>query len=199
MPPSSTPNPVPDPDLPLTVSAAKNLAEELEKRVATLIGWYDVHSNPKARVSRSLRFLALILAIVGGLCPLLPESALKFWGWPAKEWGYSLLALAAGTLLFDKAFGVSSSWMRFKLTQVQLEAALHRYRIEVQLIVAAFPSATSLPAEAARRFTAVTRQFIDFAETAVVKETEIWILEFKSALLQIDTYIDQAQRAAKKT
>lgn len=80
--------------------------------------------------------------------------------------------------------------MRFKLAQVQLEAALQKYAVESQLILGAYPATAVLPPEAVGRFIAVTRQFVEFSEATVVKETEIWITEFQSALLQVDSYID---------
>ena len=89
--------------------------------------WYRRKKGPRQLVSLYIRFASLVVIFLGGLCPLVPSDSLRFNPHP---FGYLLLATGGGLFLFDKFFGVSSSWMRYMVAAQQIEAELERFAFE---------------------------------------------------------------------
>jgi hypothetical protein len=84
----------------------------------------------------------------------------------------------------DSAFGVSSSWMRFRAAQVDLELLLGRFRSDWNLELARLNG--EVP-ESAQRETLLTLQkhFLEDVEAVVRNETNNWMQEFRGALTQL--------------
>jgi len=76
----------------------------VEDNAAASISWYARRKLGKARASRCLRALAIVLAVVGGLIPIIYGIYTQAW---IAQLGYALLALAAGAVAADRYFGVS--------------------------------------------------------------------------------------------
>ena len=166
------------------------------RHAETYIQWYDRHANRNARVSRVCRLLAVFLGILGGLCPLLPITILEMTGFhnPAsaeatiKSLGFVFLACAGGLMLLDNSFGFSSSWMRFKLAQMQLQRALNNYRFGVS---STLTDAQKSEPEANDAIGERTAMFISSVGEIVITETESWITEFRGGQLQIQGFLER--------
>jgi hypothetical protein len=167
----------------------RELVGQAVARAEADIRWYEKHARKKAFASRLCRYFGILLAVAGGLCPLLPITFVA--GWLAaeplevevgiKSFGFILLALAAGIVILDRVFGYSSSWMRYKLAQVKLEYALERYRIQTSGILAA--SVDTPDGELAKAIFRVTEEFSATVGGIVLTETEAWISEYRAGLL----------------
>jgi hypothetical protein len=149
------------------------------------INWYRTKKRPKEHLSRILRCAALLLAIVGGLCPLLPEISKIDPG----RYGYILLAAGGGLLLFDKLFGLSSSWMRFIAAAQEIEALLDTFRVDwasekTKLIA---PAATSGNDP---RFQLI-KEFLANMHAVIERETNEWKLEFQKGEIHFETLLRQ--------
>jgi hypothetical protein len=80
----------------------------VEQFASETIGWYLGEKERKASWSRGLRALAAALATLGGAIPVAALAASKpVYG----NWGFVLLAFAAGSLAYDRFFGYSSAWL----------------------------------------------------------------------------------------
>jgi len=90
------------------------------------INWYRTKKKLKQQLSHLIRCTALFLLILGSLCPLLPQEN-RF---DVSRYGYVLLAAGGSLILFDKLFGLSSSWMRFMAAAEELEALLDVFRVD---------------------------------------------------------------------
>lgn len=163
----------------------------LRTRAEAQIKWYATNAKPKSILSSVVRFLVIALGVAGGLCPIVPASVA--WSADARNFGYVLLAAAAGLLLLDKGFGLSSSWMRFKLTQMHLEKELHTFVYQMEVLIATVENQSSVPPSLASRFLQLADAFVEATERAVVTETEGWIAEFQASILQIESYVEKSR------
>ena len=102
------------------------LYEWVEHLAVDAIDWYMTEKKRKARWSRRLRALAAILATAGGAVPVAALAA----GRPAAgNWGFLLLALAAGCIGYDRFFGYSSAWLRYLAAATALRARLVDFQL----------------------------------------------------------------------
>lgn len=170
------------------VEAAHVLFRQAEQNALATIDWYLWKKTIKSRWSRILRATAIVLAVAGGVVPLVHAarpSAI------AAEWGFVVLALSAGCVLFDRYFGFTSSWMRY----MRAQARLHR----VLLLAQADWATASLRAQdgqaAEDLLIPIIRGLIeDIAETVEV-ETDEWAAELtnQSEQLHDRTGIDRTR------
>ncbi|MGO8036147.1 SLATT domain-containing protein [Rhizobium leguminosarum] len=150
------------------------------------VDWYLSRKRWKRLGARGTRLLALILALIAGLVPLIGEIS-ESNGMPAINplWASIALVLAAGAVAIDRLFGYSSGYMRYLTTAMKLESLAHDFNIEWQsrraVITSAEPNEAQVQdgIEACRRFCTAIGQ-------AVQMETESWVQEFTSALAEID-------------
>jgi hypothetical protein len=89
-------------------------------------GWYLREKKSKARWSRALRILAILFATAGAAIPFVAANsdAIGF------EWGYVLLACAAGAVAMDRFFGFSSAWMRYITAELAIQRQLQRLQFQ---------------------------------------------------------------------
>jgi len=106
-----------DADLTASLEAVYHWVEGEAIRAAT---WYLHEKKAKSRWSRALRILAILFATAGAALPFIAANngAVDF------EWGYVLLALAAGAVAMDRYFGFSTAWMRYMTAEQALQRRL---------------------------------------------------------------------------
>jgi hypothetical protein len=150
-------------------------------RVRRDIAWYDRKAKVQKRWSWGLRVGAVLLGIAGGLCPLLPVGEARGWVVP---FGYVFLALAAGLVVLDQAFGFSSTWMRFTIAQLRLRRAFDRSQLEL-LAARTGPDAAGGATRLAAQVD-VLKLLLAATDDVVLGETEAWMAEFKIGLLRIE-------------
>jgi hypothetical protein len=169
------------------------LCKLYEYAVATAernIDWYRTKKKPKQQLSHSVRCTALLLAIVGGLCPLLPEVS-KI---DVSRYGYILLAAGGGLILFDKLFGLSSSWMRFMVAAQEMEALLDAFRVDW----ASEKSKLNTPAttsDSDPRFQLIKDIFANM-HAIIERETNEWKAEFQKGVVHFETLLRQRSEGA---
>jgi SMODS and SLOG-associating 2TM effector domain 2 len=141
----------------------------VEGKSRVMIGWYIRKKRSRARWSRTLRFLAISFAGIGGICPLLQNFGEYF-----NQMGYVAFGITAMILGFDKFFGFSNAWMRYMMTQIRLQKKLRSF-VDKDL--------TQTEAEALFSF---LHTFQEEMMAEVEQETHYWITEFQSNLVQLD-------------
>jgi SMODS and SLOG-associating 2TM effector domain 2 len=160
-----------------------------ERLARDAIGWYMTEKRRKARRSRGLRAAALILATVGGAVPVVALAADR----PAAgNWGFLLLALAAGCWAFDRFFGYSSSWLRYMATATSLRTQLVEYQTawakEMVAMAAREPDRTD-----AVRLIDLVRTFAWNVNDTIRAETEAWLVEFHTRLTELESRLQQTE------
>jgi len=155
-----------------------DLRAYVESVAAEQIVWYK-----KSRVSRQIaslwiRFCSLLFLFLGGLCPLLPRDLPRSPVQDFEPWGYLLIGIGGGLLLFDRLFGISSSWMRFIWASFEIEALLDDFRISWLKILLEDKESDSL--EALQPFLATADNTIKRIHAIVLQETSSWRTEFQT-------------------
>jgi hypothetical protein len=154
--------------------------------------WYDRRASHVKNLSRLSRLFAIWLAVLGGLCPLLPDSMfapfLDYFsasGATATGSGLVFFVIAGGFMLLDQAFGFSSSWMRYRLAALRLGKLIRTFAVDVESELAKC-GGKRLPAEQVESILARLKAFVTEVENRKIEETETWVAEFKAGLLQIE-------------
>jgi hypothetical protein len=78
--------------------------------------WYERSKKGKKNGSKAIRLVAIVLIGAGGLFPIINQIGKT----SVSNWGYVTIGIA-GTLLFiDRFFGLSSGWIRYTLTEMEI-------------------------------------------------------------------------------
>jgi hypothetical protein len=149
------------------------------------IEWYLSEKKRKARWSRSLRMLAVILITLGGAVPLAALTASR----PALgNWGFVLIALAAGCMAYDRFFGYSSAWLRYMATATSLRAQLSEFQLTWSRWMAA-PGGEEPSTEEVLRMIDLIRSFVQAINESIRGETQSWLAEFSANLSDLKSHI----------
>jgi hypothetical protein len=140
----------------------------------------------KQRWSRGLRLMAILLAILGGLMPILIAivGGTGQWAWLGQV-GYLALGLAAGCVILDKFFGSSSGWTRYVIAAQTLAAANSRFRFDWNRTCLVLEG-TGLTRETAAPLIELARDYVVAVDRCVEQETRAWIAEFQAGLALVD-------------
>jgi SMODS and SLOG-associating 2TM effector domain 2 len=160
-----------------------------EQSAGETIGWYLSEKKRKAAWSKSLRALAAILVTIGGAVPVAALAA----GKPVLgNWGFVLLAMAAGCLAYDRFFGYSASWLRYMATAISLRSQLSEFQLAWVADMAAIgrrePSAGDI-----QRLVEAVRSFMRGVNDTVQSETQAWLVEFNTNLSELEARLYQSQ------
>ncbi len=178
----------------------QNLAVLLEDRTIGTILWYLHRKKWPRRLSRGIRFTAIVLAIIGGLWPL-AVSADLIDGKSQSQLGYVFIALAGSILLTDRYFGFSSSWMRFMTVQMSLQRALEKFQLNwtVWQIQAGSQTATpsSMSSEQISSGITMLSNFQTDIGSLIDQEFQTWVAEFKEQLANLQATISKDKEDQK--
>jgi hypothetical protein len=170
----------------------RRLYEWAQDMACAAIDWYMQEKHWKARWSRSLRAAAAILAAAGGAVPIAALSA----GRPALgNWGFLLLAMAAGCVTFDRFFGYSSAWLRYVGAAMSLRALLGDFQLSWAGEMARLGESTVAAGDFVRLVEAI-RGFVWSVNQAIRAETESWVLEFHTRLQEMESQFGPRERGA---
>ncbi|WP_428935044.1 SLATT domain-containing protein [Streptomyces sp. ACT015] len=135
------------------------------------IDWYLTKRRRPAQWSRLLRIIAVSAAVVGGIIPLVHGASPDL---ITPDWGFVLLAIGAGCVLFDRVFGHSTSWSRFARTGIALQHALARAQSEWVSALVTLDSAQP-GKEELRDLLAVVERLHTKVHEIMQEETSGWI------------------------
>lgn len=174
------------------------LRKYAEATIASELGWYFSRKGGRAKASRVLRVTAVVLSILGGLVPLVIAIFGSRPSWAASlgldvirfgQLGYLLLAIAAGLVLLDRLFGLSTGWMRYIVAMQAIEKARESFRLDWAALsrkLSLTPAGTPDHAEAVDKLVQRVRAVIVEVKEHSEKETQAWIQEFQSNLSQFE-------------
>jgi hypothetical protein len=166
-----------------------SLRHYVETEAQKQIDWYQAKLKRKAAISTSLRFIAILLVVAGGLVPLvkaiLTTETVRRLPFDFGQVGYLLLAIAAGCVAMDRFFGYSTGWIRYITTALALEKSLDEFRLEWARHIAKLRGAAPTAAELDQLI--LTCETFSLAiRSQVEQETHTWVAEFESNLAQLE-------------
>jgi hypothetical protein len=151
------------------------------------LNWYLAEKKGKARWSRLLRVLSVTFITAGTLAPLISvgtnNTKYAFWGYP-------VLALGAACIGLDRAFGFSSSWMRY----LGAAAALQKMLIKYQLKWAELTASWTNGAPDMGQMHLAVEEIVNFAaqlSELVADETDSWITDFRGHVSQLEAEVSR--------
>jgi conflict system pore-forming effector with SLATT domain len=157
----------------------------VEERADAAIGWYWAAKAWPARLSKGLRFTALLLFGIGALPPfldaigVLPKSGVSW-----TSIGYLALALGGGALAFDHFFGLSSGYTRYVTTAMSLERTRNEFRMDWLTLMS--KNAPITPATNVEPFVNRASAFLKVVLDLVDRETQAWVAEFRANLSELE-------------
>jgi uncharacterized damage-inducible protein DinB len=102
------------------------------------------------------------------------------------NWGFVLLALAAGCLAYDRFFGYSTAWMRYMSTVIALRSHLTDFQLSwIKLTNAGTP---------ADQLVEHVHKFVTLVNEAIRRETESWSNEFNSQFTDMESNLTRSRR-----
>src|SRR5512144_1384347 len=159
-------------------AALVTLFRRAEANAIDAIEWYLEDKQRKSWSSQLLRALAILLAVAGGLLPLIAAARP---GSQFGEWGFVFLGAAAGWVAFDRFFGLSTAWVRDTLGAQALQQRLERFQYEW----AASCADTYVDDSVNNRLT-LLREFAQDVMVLVRHETKEWVKEFQGNLAGLE-------------
>jgi hypothetical protein len=160
-------------------AALDTLRQWAEQEAGDAITWYLRDKTTKRFAARTLRALAIVLAVAGAVAPLLTAGT-----GVNGNWGYVLLGLAAGCLAFDHFFGLSSGWLRDMSTAQALHRRLVAFRFAWVGANAEQALSSTYDANVRHRLTLVEDFVADLAGL-VSAETGEWLAEFQTKVAKL--------------
>lgn len=195
-----TPAPIPSEG----AAALEETYKALEQKALAAMRWYEGRQRSKKLGARLTRGGAIVLGaittIVPSLIAMLPEK-LSFWGlhdFPAiklNPLATILGVLSATTILLDRFYGYSSSWMRYVTTYQEIQANLEEFRIGWRRHLLELNRHQPPREKHVLRVYDFFSAFLKSVNDSVRNETQTWLTEFRGLLSDADTAVE-AQRAA---
>src|SRR5215470_16396054 len=179
------------------------LHQYVEEQAQKQIQWYWDKKRAKANMSMVLRFVAILLFVLGGLVPIvkatLPPTAVAKFPFDFGQSGYLLIGVAAGCMGLDRCFGYSTGWIRYVTTAMAIEKSLEEFRLEWTRNMAKMRG-TPPTTEQLETLIQTCAAFSLAIKSQVEQETKAWVLEFQNNLSQLEKDLQaKADEAKAKT
>jgi SMODS and SLOG-associating 2TM effector domain 2 len=188
-----------DSDVGTSLSA---LHQYVEDQAQKQIKWYWDSKRAKAATSMGLRFVAIVLFVLGGLVPIVKATlptTVQF-SFDFGQSGYLLIGVAAGCMGLDRFFGYSTGWIRYVTTAMAIEKSLEEFRLEWTRNMARMRGAAPTPEQLETLIQTCTA-FSLAIKSQVEQETKAWVVEFQNNLSQLEkelqTKVDEAKAKTK--
>jgi hypothetical protein len=181
-------------------NSLRELRQYVESEAQKQISWYYTKKTLKAQMSTSLRFVSIVLFVLGGLVPILkatlPANVTSALPFDFGQAGYLLIAIAAGCIGLDRYFGYSTGWIRYVTTALAIEKSLDEYRLEWTQHMAKARGITPT-AEQVEELIQTSAKFSLAIKSQVEQETKAWVTEFQSNLTQLEKDLQARADEAK--
>jgi len=148
---------------------------------------YTDKKEQKATWSRRLRAIGLTLATAGWAVPVV---ALVTRRTDLGNFGYLLLALAAGAMAYDRFYGCSTAWRRYLTTAIALRANLADFQVAWAKQQAAI-GAHQPGGQAIQQLIDLAQSFTRNAYDLMRAETDNWQTDFDAQNAELERRLSQ--------
>ncbi|MBZ4333139.1 SLATT domain-containing protein [Corallococcus sp. AS-1-12] len=159
----------------------------VDEQTSSVVRWYYENKAWKSIASRSLRLLAIVFGAAGALIPMcsIIIGGDEHQTLMVNQVGYIVLGLAALCIALDRFYGYSTGWMRYIHTALMIEGLQETFRLEWSKLRAE-QGTQSIDTARLERFVALIQRLVVAVRAHVQKETEDWMAEFQSSLVQLE-------------
>jgi len=155
------------------------------RRAREAIDWYDGAAGRKGWWARVVTGLAVVLFGLGGLIPLAKAATLTNGD---ATWGYILVGVGGIAVLYDRFFGLSSGWTRYRLAELKLRRILNEF-LDDWHKTAFGKDLKAPPDDVALDLLARIAALNASVHETVREETETWAAEFRSNVVELGKLI----------
>lgn len=148
--------------------------------------WYASKRCKHALLTRAFRFLALLLFGFGIICPLLNLETVG----KVRSIGYLFLVIGGIFLLFDKYFGLSSSFVRFYIAEEDIKKNLADFEIawEMEMFKA---EKAAYAIENVLNTLLIARVLRQSVSNTIQVETSAWASEYQAQIGELQELLKQ--------
>jgi len=170
------------------------LYEYAIKKATEAIDWYYFKRKPKRRYGLLLRYCSIFLIALAGILPILITIFKNCNINPA--WSAVVVGLAGLMLAIDKFGGFTSGWIRYVMAAQKLNQIMEEFRFTWESNKVR-PMDTPLNTDEIQTLIKNCQEFLQNVQLIVSDETQKWVVEFQSALNDIDEAAKIAAESAK--
>lgn len=190
-------NPIPEGPLPVDPESQFEWLCNYAKRK---LGWYWHNIDKKRRWSKAIRYFSIILLAIAGLLPVLQTVTTEecIWGIAIEKlpnWGYIFLGIAGALNLLDRQTGMSSGYLRYVATSMEIERLYHEFVHTWHSLLDKDDERDPDLHEELYALVGTYKKKIDEEEKT---ETEAWITEFQTAQSELNALLKSKTNEYKK-
>ena len=149
--------------------------------------WYIDKSVNKKKWSKAIRILAIAMIGIGSICPLI-EATDVIHSFNLGQWGYVGFAIAAIFIGFDRFFGMSSGWIRYRLTIMSIDRTITEFEYSWTTRMTKLGD-RELSDEQLIELTTSLQDFVLKITDVIRHETENWAREFETNLAELQRIV----------
>lgn len=161
----------------------KKLYEYVIQETRKAIAWYDDKRRGKRVWGYTLRLSAIIVTGASGIIPVLTQILNT--GKLNPLWATIAIAVTAILIALDRFAGLTSGWVRYMITQMELGRALETFCFDWEKKMLGYSGTVSTPEQATEALE-LCKDFILKTRDMVKNETQLWSSEFQSTLKEIE-------------
>ncbi len=169
------------------VESLERLYEMSVSRAESSIDWYTRAKPGKKRMAQTLRFMAILSAMIGGIIPILAEVNIGFHLNPTLA--SVAIAIGAGAVLLDRFFGYSASWIRFIVTKQKIQDRLQAFQYDWECEQVTWHD-TQFDDAKTQELINKCAAFVTEIQNLIFEETQAWVEQFQSALQDIEKRLE---------
>ncbi|WP_169796551.1 SLATT domain-containing protein [Chondromyces crocatus] len=166
----------------------------LQEKILAIAGWYMRRNQRRTVLSKAMRLGAITFAALGGVVALLCVLALtpgrpEIQHLPVEvgQLGYVAFALAAGCIVIDRVFCLSTGWTRLMGSALALQRALAEFQLDWARMHRELGGQPPTQAQAEQML--LRLEELHSATFLVVElETQIWMADLQSSLTAIHQF-----------
>ena len=177
-----------------TEKSLDHLYEYVIKKASEAIEWYYEKRKPKRTYGLLLRYSSIFFIALAGILPILITIFDSCNINPA--WSAVVVGLAGLMLGIDKFGGFTSGWIRYVMAAQKLNKILEEFRFTWESNKVR-PTDTPLNTDEIQTLIKNCKEFLQKVQSIVSDETQKWVVEFKSALNDIEEAAKIAAESAK--
>jgi hypothetical protein len=176
-------------DVAIDHDTLQSLYSDVVKKAESTVRWYQISRRRKKLPANFIRILSFVSFGLAGLLAAIQtmgqpqiSAAFVFQGLNAGQIGFLTAGFGAGTLTFDKFFGLSSGWVRYMMTELGTQQIIDDFKLDWASAYCAAPKdANGKLVDGSSLFQSL-KVFSAKIDSQIQEETRQWAAEFQQSM-----------------